>query len=91
MAINPNILAGLVSSEIVAEFNLGQSNEQLDKYAAAISRAISKYLDENVQVATGIQIQGQARISIPGPTMMDPPTEVVATVTGQTVTPGDLF
>lgn len=87
MAIDANRLAGYISSEIVAEFDLGQSNEQLDKYASAISRALAKFLQDDVEVKVGIQVEGQGRATIPGM----PPTEIVTTVTGQTTTTGDLF
>lgn len=59
MAINVNALAGYISREIVSEFNLGQSNESLDKYAQAMSRAISRYLEDDVEVDLGQQVTGQ--------------------------------
>ena len=59
MANNSSTLAGYISQEVVAEFNLGSSNEQLDKYASAIARAISKYLGDDIEVAVGQQIIGQ--------------------------------
>lgn len=59
MAINVNTLAGYISSEIVREFQLEQSNESLDRYARAMARAISRYLSDDVEVAVGQQITGQ--------------------------------
>lgn len=59
MAIDISKLAGYIESEIVEEFQLGQSNEALQKYSQAMSRAISKYLLDDVETATGQQIAGQ--------------------------------
>lgn len=59
MANQPDILAGYITQEIVSEFKLGESSENLDRFAAAVSRAISKFLGEDIEVAVGQQITGQ--------------------------------
>ena len=84
MAINVDILAGYITQEIVTEFNLGQSNESLEKYAQAMSRAISRYLKDNVEVAIGQQVIGQ------GIGETDMGDKVTTDVTGKVVTKGKL-
>lgn len=88
MAINVNTLAGYIKNEIGTEFSLGSSNEALDKYAQAMSRAISKYLSDNVEVAVGQQITGQGvgEVDIGGT-----PTTINTEVTGKVTTKGNLI
>ena len=59
MAADASKLAGYISAEIVAEFKLEKSNQQLDQYAAALSRAVTKFLLNDVQTAAGQGVAGQ--------------------------------
>lgn len=89
MAIQSDVLASYIVNEVVSEFNLEGSNESLEKYADALSRAVSKFLQEDVEVAIGQQINGQGVGEIDdgggGTTTLN--TEV----TGQVTTKGNLL
>lgn len=91
MASTPNKLAEYIASEIVAEFKLGQSNEQLDKFAAAISRAIHTYTTTDLEVRAGIQVESQFSTTVEGALPEDPVTTTITKVKGQTITAGDVF
>lgn len=91
MSSNINKLAGYISSEIVAEFKLGQSNEDLDKYAAALARAIHKYATSDLEVKTGIQVESSFTQTTSGALPGDPVTTTIVKVKGQTVTAGKVF
>ena len=75
MASVPSKLQGYLVKELRTEFPI-TDEQTLSKWAAAISRAIHTYITTDVEVVPGQQVLGQ---SPSGP------------VTGQTVTPGDLF
>ena len=91
MASTPSKLAGYIVSEIVAEFNLGESNEQLDKFAAAISRAIHTYATTDLEVKAGIQVESSFSTTTPGDSPEDPATTTITKVKGQTTTAGEVF
>ena len=76
MASVPDKLAGYLVKEISSEFGI-TNTETLEKWAAAVSRAIHTYITTDVEVKIGQQVIGKD--SLNGP------------VVGQTVTPGDLF
>ena len=82
MAADASKLAGYISAEIVAEFKLEKSNQQLDQYAAALSRAVTKFLLNDVQTAAGQGVAGQA---------IDETTADISTVTAKTTTKGKLI
>jgi hypothetical protein len=96
MAIDSAKLAGYITSEIVGAFKLGKSNESLDKYAAAMANAVSKYLSIDVEVGVGQQVQGQgtgtteADLVPPTPGVIVTVDPIVTTVKGQIVTKGKL-
>lgn len=91
MASDPSKLASYIVSEIVAEFKLGQSNEQLDRYASAISKAIHKYATTDLEVRAGIQVESQFSTTTPGELPEDPVVTTITKVKGQTTTAGDVF
>lgn len=91
MASTPSKLAGYIVSEIVAEFKLGQSNEQLNKFAAAISRAIHTYATTDLEVKAGIQVESSFSTTTAGPMPGDPVVTTITKVKGQTTTAGDVF
>lgn len=84
-------LAKYISSEIVAEMKMGQSNEQLDKFAIAIARAFDRYLQTDVQVKTGIQVESTMTQTEPGELPTDPPVTKIVKIKGETVTSGKLY
>lgn len=77
MALNQKTLEGYIVTEFQNEFKITDTTT-LRRMAAAMSKAIDKYLDNDVQVKPGQQIQGQD-------------TQTGAQVIGQTITPGDLL
>ena len=87
MAAEKDILAGYIVDEIVQEYNLGSSNESLEKYADAIARAVTKFLTSDVQVSVGQQILGQGVGVVAGPGGGTVNTEV----TGKVTTKGKLI
>lgn len=76
MASVPSKLQGYLVAELRKEFGI-TNDDTLNKWAAAISRAIDTYITTDVEVKVGQQIEG---IDSQG-----------GKVTGQTITPGDLF
>lgn len=91
MASDPKKLAKYITEEIVAEFKLGQSNEQLDRYASALARAIHKYSTTDLEVAAGIQVESQIIETTPGALPGDPAVTTITKVKGKTTTAGDVF
>lgn len=91
MASDPKKLAKYITDEIVAEFKLGGSNEQLDGFAAALSRAIHKYTINDVKVAVGIQVESTMPQTTQGQNPGDPDTTSIVKIKGETVTPGKLY
>lgn len=76
MASSPSKLQGYLVKELKAEFPI-TNDQTLNKWAAAISRAMHTYITTDVEVKIGQQVTGTD--SVGGP------------VTAKTVTPGDLF
>jgi hypothetical protein len=56
MASDPNKLAGYLVSEISSEFGI-TNTDTLEKWAAAVSRAIDTYITTDVEVKAGIAVQ----------------------------------
>lgn len=83
MAADPSKLTNYITQELVSTFNLGTSNESLEKFAAALARSVAKFIKEDVEVIAGQQILGQG-VGTAG-------VETVNTeVTGKTTTKGKL-
>lgn len=91
MASDPKKLAKYITDEIVAEFKLGESNEQLDGFAAALSRALDKWATTDLEVRAGIQVDSQFSTTTPGPLPEDPVVTTITKVKGKTTTAGDVF
>lgn len=90
MASNIDKLAKYIVDEIVSEMNMGQSNEQLNKYAKALSRAIHKYATTDLEVKTGIQVESAFSSTTPETTPGES-TTTITKVKGQTVTTGKVI
>lgn len=87
MPADSNKLAGYIVQEMVDEFELGQSNEGVERLANALSRALSKFIVTDVEVVPGQQILGQGT----GEVDVGTGTETVNTeVQGKTTTKGKL-
>lgn len=91
MASDPKKLAKYIADEIVAEFKLGQSNQQLNSFAAALSRAIHTYSTTDLEVRAGIQVDSQFSTTTPGALPEDPAVTTITKVKGKTTTAGDVF
>lgn len=89
--MNSKTLAKYITEEIVAEMKMGQSNEQLDKYAIAIARAFDRYLATDVRVAVGIQVESTMPQTTQGQNPGDPATASIVKIKGETVTSGKLY
>jgi len=88
MAADPNKLTQYISQELVNTFKLGSSNESIEKFAAALSRSVVKFLKEDVEVKAGQQIvgQGTGEVDVGGS-----PETVNTEVSGKTTTKGKLL
>lgn len=91
MASDPKKLAKYITDEIAAEFKLGESNEQLDGFAAALSRALDKWATTDLEVKVGIQVESSFSTTTPGPLPGDPAVTTITKVKGKTTTAGDVF
>jgi hypothetical protein len=76
MASVPNKLQSYLVKEISEEFNI-KNTDTLNRWAAAVSRAIHTYITTDVEVKIGQQVEGTDSFN--------------GTTIGKTVTPGDLF